>query len=507
MTVDDLKLWKPQRSAVVATMDSIHRGDRSGLIVMPTGVGKTATFTSAARLLDLPTLVLVHRDSLIRQTIETTKWTWPGVETGIVKQRLNEWGKKLVVASVQTLHRLRRQQIPRNQFGLMISDEAHRSAADGWSELINYFDFGYHLGATATAERLDGRGLGRHFGAEPLFVYQLRQAIEDGFLVRLRQLAVFTEVDVSEVGGTKWKFNTAELSEKVNVRDRHQVIVEAWQKHARDRKTIVFCVDVQHVEDLTEAFRAAGINARGISSKKAKEVDTTLEAFARSEFQVLLNCEMCTEGYDDRAVSCVVMARPTKSRGLATQCIGRGLRLCPEIGKVDCLVLDVVDLCRKHKLVTACNMLGSPRMADAKGGDVLAAVDEDNAEMAAEAAAKIERRRLFPLEWRTVEVSPWPDLPSLRGYVQSMSWHAKPASPKQITALHRYGVSVERSLTKGEAAWLIDRARDYETVFPTPASAKQRDLLQGAHRWTEGMTRREASRAIALLKGNERIRA
>ena len=137
-------------------------------------------------------------------------------------------------------------------------------------------------------------------------------------------------------------FQTGDLSRAVNNDDTNRITVQAWLENAKDRKsTLVFCADIDHVTVLTATFRAFGIDARFITSDTSSQVRTDrLDAFKRGEFAVLLNCGIFTEGTDIPNIDCVLLARPTKSRNLLVQMIGRGLRLHP--GKQNCHVIDMV---------------------------------------------------------------------------------------------------------------------------------------------------------------------
>lgn len=143
----------------------------------------------------------------------------------------------------------------------------------------------------------------------------------------------------SKAGGD---FQTAALSKAVNTPENNEATFLAWKERAGDRKaTLVFCVDVKHIHDLTNTFRRHGVESHFVTGDTAtKSRSATLDAFKRGEYPVLLNCGVFTEGTDIPSVDCVVLARPTKSRNLLVQMIGRGVRLHP--GKENCHIIDMV---------------------------------------------------------------------------------------------------------------------------------------------------------------------
>ena len=158
---------------------------------------------------------------------------------------------------------------------------------------------------------------------------------------------VFTTVqshaDISRVKkGPSGDFQAGDLSKAVNNDDTNEITVRAWLSKAGDRKsTIVFCVDLAHLTSLTAAFHAHGVDARFITGDTPKQVrGERLDAFKDGSFPVLLNCGVFTEGTDIPNIDCVLLARPTKSRNLLVQMIGRGMRLHPN--KINCHVIDMV---------------------------------------------------------------------------------------------------------------------------------------------------------------------
>jgi ATP-dependent helicase IRC3 len=158
---------------------------------------------------------------------------------------------------------------------------------------------------------------------------------------------IFTTVAIrADLSNVKSKgggdFQTAALSKAINTAENNEATFLAWKERAGDRKaTLIFCIDVKHIHDLTSTFRRHGIESHFVTGNTAtKSRSATLDAFKRGEYPVLLNCGVFTEGTDIPSVDCVVLARPTKSRNLLVQMIGRGVRLHP--GKENCHIIDMV---------------------------------------------------------------------------------------------------------------------------------------------------------------------
>ena len=154
---------------------------------------------------------------------------------------------------------------------------------------------------------------------------------------------VQSKADVSGVKrGPIGDFQVGDLSRAVNTPEINEITVKAWMARAADRKsTLVFCVDLAHVSDLTATFRRRGIEAKFVTGDTPKKVRSErLDAFRNRQYPVLVNCGVFTEGTDIPNIDCVILARPTKSRNLLVQMIGRGMRLYP--GKSNCHIIDMV---------------------------------------------------------------------------------------------------------------------------------------------------------------------
>ena len=167
--------------------------------------------------------------------------------------------------------------------------------------------------------------------------------IEEKWLSNVIFTTVQSKADVSKVKkGTNGDFQASDLSRAINTAQTNEITVRAWLARANGRKsTLVFCADLEHISGLVDMFRRHGVEAHFITGDTPKTVRSKkLDEFRRSEFPVLLNCGVFTEGTDIPNIDCVLLARPTKSRNLLVQMIGRGMRLHP--GKENCHIIDMV---------------------------------------------------------------------------------------------------------------------------------------------------------------------
>ncbi|MGA8165637.1 MAG: DEAD/DEAH box helicase [Waddliaceae bacterium] len=329
------------------------------LVSLPTGTGKTILFGLLAKELNTKTLIIAHREQLIYQAVDKISMVWPGSETtsetsvsdkfliGVCMAERNEISAQIVVATVQSASRPGRlEQLKECGFNLCVIDEAHHSGADNYKTLLQ--DLGFLdgnsdkllVGVTATPMRKGG-GLGDIFD-EVVFERGIGTMIRAGYLSDLKGKRILTHTSLDGVSINNGDFTEYQLSEVCNTPERNALIADSFLEHCQDRKGIAFTCDVRHAIELAETFKQKGINASAIyGSMDVEEKRRILNEFSSGEIQILANCALLTEGYDQTDISAVLMCRPTRSQGLYIQCIGRGTRLHP--GKTDCLVLDFCD--------------------------------------------------------------------------------------------------------------------------------------------------------------------
>lgn len=343
------------QSAMVASVEHQLSLHRSTLVESATGTGKT-TLIAAVIQREVSrggrVLVTAHRRELVDQLVARVELF--GVQVGIERGPRRAGDAPCVAASVQTLARRLHQWSP-DAFTLVIVDESHHAVAGGYRQVLTYFRTAKILGVTATADRADGVALGTVFDSVAAR-YSITDAVTDGHLVRARCLQVDVPgMDLSKVrtrtnaGATD--LNQGDLGRAALAPAAVEGVAGPLLELAGDRRTVVFCVDRAHAAAVAGALcaRRAGC-ARVVHGAMAQEERARNLADHRTgQFQFLVNVAILCEGYDDPAIDCVAMARPTQSRTLWAQCVGRGLRLGTD--KADCLVLDFVGVSCKFDLI------------------------------------------------------------------------------------------------------------------------------------------------------------
>ena len=367
-----------QRDAVDAVLAARRQGTRRMVVCLPTGAGKTVVFAHLARLATRPVLVIAHREELLSQArAKLERALGAGAVVSIEQGARRATGDfKVAVCSIRSLRSERLARLLSSpagrQIGLVIYDECHHAAADDNLRVLRElgcFESGWTgtlVGFTATTARGDGRGLDGVF-ERIVYARTLPEMIRDGYLVSLRGYRISTGADLTRLSSRGLDFQEDELAEAVDIEERNALVARAIQELARDRRTIAFCVTVAHARNLQRSLQALGVRAGMVHGEMAADLRAkALREFADGAVQALTNVAVLTEGFDDPGVSCVAMARPTRSEGLYTQCVGRGTRLFE--GKRDCLVLDFVDV-SSLSLCALPTLFGMPRELDLEGRD------------------------------------------------------------------------------------------------------------------------------------------
>lgn len=367
-----LRPYQTEALKAIIASDSLRQ-----LVVLPTGTGKTVLFSELARVRNQQgrTLILVHRDELVRQA--RAKCHENGLkDIGIIQAENNDISANVCIASVQSLCRPQRmaQYLSYGQCKTLIIDEAHHSVAPTYMAVIeNCLDSkGLLLGVTATPDRKD-RGAGRwHTGTRSLgkvydtltYYRPIDDMIAEGWLADIVPATVTVNLGLEKKAGD---WSDSELENKFT-KQVGQDIAIAWQNamtNHGNRPTIVFVPTVGTAQLVADQFSAQGITTEWVSGETPTEDRQLIYKRLRNgDTQVLVNCMVLTEGFDEPSIGCVVVARPTKSRALFTQMIGRGLRLFP--GKTDCLVMSVIDHSLNLSPITLQHIFDDPAWTDNK---------------------------------------------------------------------------------------------------------------------------------------------
>jgi len=331
------------------TLDSIDKereeGEKNFLVVLPTGTGKTEIYIhdmiNQIKKGVNKVLVLVPQKPLRDDTIKKikTRITNENIEMNVG----NELNKDIVVVTYSYISR-HYYEIDKEYFEYIVVDEAHHSVAPTLRKVIQHFNPKTLIGLTATDKRLDEKKLEDIFGKYEENL-SLKEAIEKGILAPIKAFRIESNIDLSEVRFNGKDYVGTDLQRTLIVPSRDQLIVDVLKKYfhpsVNDFKSgIIFCVSIKHAESLSKLMKNQGFSCEAVSSENDKS-SIYIEEYQKGKIQFLTTCSLLNEGWDSPRTSIIVMARPTLSKVLYTQQLGRGTRKME--GKEALYVLDIVD--------------------------------------------------------------------------------------------------------------------------------------------------------------------
>jgi superfamily II DNA or RNA helicase len=353
MSAKEYKLHKHQMECLLEIEKTFKHEDKQ-LIQLPTGAGKTFVFinylirNSESALIICPSIEL--QDQII-------SWCKKFGITSIQKNAAHVKLKKTkfyCVTAASLNFKSTREHLYRQNFDTIVIDEAHHSQAVTYLNFLSEIPFKYKLlGCTATPERLDKKNLLDVFNVLS-FSRNLLDLIREDLLCDFEATRIRTGIKL--FGGRVAKdFSPIQLK-ALDESTRNKVIIDTYQKYCTEVKTLIFCINIEHAEKIANFLKEKGYSASSIHGQKTpSERRNILEKFKSGEIKVLTNVQLLTEGFDEPSIECLMICRPTKSKGLYFQMLGRGVRKFP--GKKYCRLFELTDNC--HDICTfsvACGM-------------------------------------------------------------------------------------------------------------------------------------------------------
>lgn len=546
-----MRLRDYQQDSAVEVLVALESND-STLLVLPTGTGKTVVF---AKLIDQilannpgkRAIVMAHRDELITQACDKIGRA-TGLSTEIEKADQYAAGMSslykpsdVMVTSVQTQNagyngHGRMTRFDPAHFAILVIDEAHHSTAQTYRKVIDYYRKNPDLkvlGVTATPDRADEAALGQIFETVA-YEYGINTAIQDGWLVTIVQSSIECEsLDFADIKTVAGDLQGSALEAVLTKEGPLQEMIVPAMDIIGDRKTLIFAAGVFHAERMCEIInRYKPGSARYVTGKTPRdERKQMFTDYKHGEFQFLCNVGVATEGFDEPSIEVVMLARPTKSRALFAQMVGRGTR--PLDGLVDphetselrrqaivasskpfIEVVDFVGNCGRHKLIGVVDLLGGEesdavverarKLAEEKKNgkpvDVQEAISKARALIEAELEASRRKNIRAKATYRKTTVNPF-DLLGLTP-VHEKGWDTQaPASEKQMAVLVKMKVPIPSDgFSKRRASQLIGKL--FERSHLGLCTFSQKKVLERSGYETKGVTFQRAGELITELKAN-----
>jgi superfamily II DNA or RNA helicase len=385
-----------QQDALTAIEAAALRGVQRQVVSLPTGAGKTIIFAHLIVARQARTLILVHRDELLHQTLDKLAMVSQGsaLDIGIIKAERDEHAGDVVVASVQTLQREARLQRLAQTFGLVVVDECHHALPDNsYGRILRHVgtdqdDGPLTVGYTATPFRPNNDPIITAPGKpgcfdEVVYTLPLMGLIAQGYLSPIQAKGIFLDgLDLDAVRTRHGDYVEQDLAEALMAADAPEHLVRGYAELALGRRALLFCPTVEMVSAVEHAFCTAGLAAASVvGSTPTDERQAIYQQVRAGHLNALVSCAVLTEGFDEPSIDCIMLARPTKSKVLFYQCIGRGLRLWPT--KDNCLLIDATGATRRHGLLSVAAELGLLMPKTPQDGDTPEAV-QDGARQGAE---------------------------------------------------------------------------------------------------------------------------
>lgn len=356
-----LQLRPYQEKALTDLWQWFAEKDGDPLVVLPTGAGKSLVIAEWCKLVfdtdpSACILVITHVRELVQQNAAELVGLWPEAPWGIYSAGLGrrDIGAALMFASIQSIHK-KAYSLPR-RVDMVLVDEAHlipRKSDTMYgrflADLRTINPALKIIGLTATPFRVDSGRLDQ--GEDAMFDGIAHDTnviglFDDGYLappVSHRQKAQINTANVGTRGG---EFIAAQLEREAMDPAVINAIADRIVEAGQDRKGwLVFGCTVAHCEALALALNERGYAGRGVfgdtDQKEGKGTrDRAIADFKAQRLRFLVSQGVLTTGFNAKHVDLVALARPTKSTGLYIQMVGRGTRLSPETGKMNCLILD-----------------------------------------------------------------------------------------------------------------------------------------------------------------------
>ncbi len=333
----------PVQQAALDALDATRKaGHVRGLVVLATGLGKTWLAAFDARQMQAKqVLFLAHREEILSQAAATFLRIRPDASIGFFTGNRRDHAADCLFASVQTLARPNHlQTLDPRRYDYIVVDEFHHAAAETYQRILRHVRPAFLLGLTATPDRTDQSDILSLCDDNLVHQCDLFDGISANLLAPFHYYGILDEtVDYQAIPWRNGRFDPDALDAQLVTQRRHQHTLSTWQRH-RQRRTLAFCASRRHAEHVSAAFRSAGYRAAAVYGGSTMGRTEALDQLTRGDLDILFSVDLFSEGVDVPVVDTILMLRPTESKILFLQQLGRGLR--KHADKQQLVVLDFI---------------------------------------------------------------------------------------------------------------------------------------------------------------------
>lgn len=342
----ELKPYQHQQETI-DKLNEHFKNNNKALIVLPSGSGKTHTIAfHINQVRPRNFLYIVHRNEILYQTIKVFKHVCSFLkdnDIGIINQKNKDYDKPYLFATIQTLSISKNLKLLPKNIQYVVIDEYHHAAAISYKKFIDYIKPKYLVGLTATPFRLDKKDILKPIDNNIVQDIDLFDAIKNNLVVPFHYIGLHDNIDYSEIKFSGYSYSITDLDKKLIIHRRDEAIIDIYNTHLKNQKrpTIIFCNSLVHIKRLVSKMNGKGIKTVGINHKqsiiKRRKI---IEDFRNNIYQVLCTRDILNEGVDFPECEAVIFLRPTISKTIFLQQLGRGLR--KNKNKTNVLVLDFI---------------------------------------------------------------------------------------------------------------------------------------------------------------------
>ena len=319
-----IKLYEHQKLTLEDIQKSRKNGISTFLVVLPTAAGKSKIIEEDLKLFskqkkNFKALILAPNKDIIEDWKKR------------ISKNLPELTQKIGIKTYSFLARNYRKFSP-EEYSYIVADEAHHAVAPTYKRVIQYFSPDFLIGLTATDQRPDKKKLESIFGSYKTQL-SLSEAMKKGIVAQANVYRIETNVDLSKIRFNGKDYVNADLEKSIRVTSRNELIAEVLKKYFssdkfQNEQGLIFCVNTNHSKEMAKISRDL-------------DAEKTMKDFSDKKIRFLCTCNMISEGWDYPSLKIIVMARPTLSKVMYLQQIGRGLRKTST--KENVFIIDVVD--------------------------------------------------------------------------------------------------------------------------------------------------------------------